>query len=483
MSTVLIIDDDPDFCYALSRVVNRLGHQALTSNSMDDGLAEAEQNQVDAVFLDVRLPDGNGLDLLPTLSQLPDCPEIIIITGAGDSDGAELAINEGAWDYIEKGTSTKNIALALKRALDYRHQRLSAAEGHRPVALRREPIIGNSTVINTCLDQVAQCAVSDINVLISGETGTGKDLFARAIHANSARADLPFVVVDCAALPESLVESILFGHRKGAYTGAENANQGLVLQAQKGTLFLDEIGELPLAAQKAFLRILQERRVRPVGAKDEIPCDFRLIAATNRDLEQMVAQGLFRKDLYFRIQSFCINLPSLKDRTIDIRPIVCHHANRMCKQLNIEQKGVSSGFFEILECYPWPGNIRELINIVEQAIVAARNEPILYPKHMPSKIRIQVKQAAFSTPQPAASLGQPNPRIESGLTTDASQPLPQLQHYRDKIWAQAEKQYLETLLTTTQGKIKKALQISGISQSRFYALLQKHGLRASKRQQ
>jgi two-component system NtrC family response regulator len=475
MAKVLIIDDDPDFGYALSRTTQRLGHNTLVGQSIAEGYEIVRQETVDAVFLDVLLPDGNGLSMLPNLSALPSSPEIIIITGAGDASGAELAISNGAWDYIDKSTSAKDIALALKRALAYRSERLLAAGRGIRMALRREHIIGSSSAIAVCLDQVAQSAISDVNVLISGETGTGKDLFARAIHDNSARSEAPFIVVDCAALPENLIESLLFGHCKGAFTGADSEKQGLVVQAHDGTLFLDEVGELPPGVQKAFLRVLQERLVRPVGSIREVASNFRLVAATNRNLEEMVVQGAFRKDLFFRIQSFCIQLPGLRQRSSDIRSIASHHINHACKRLQLELKGISNAFFEVLESYTWPGNIRELVNVVEQALIAAGGEPTLYPKHLPTKLRIHVKQAAFS-----GTDGPSSDPIDVVADTGDTDNLPPLQKYRESVVSVAERQYLEKLMSHCQGKIKAALNISGLSQSRLYALLQKYALTPSK---
>ena len=475
MAKVLIIDDDPDFGYALSRTTQRLGHQTQIAQTIAEGYEIVGQEVVDAVFLDVRLPDGNGLSMLPKLSALTSSPEIIIITGAGDASGAELAITNGAWDYIDKSTSAKNIALALKRALAYRSERFLAAGQGTRISLRREQIIGSSSAISACLDQVAQSAASDVNVLISGETGTGKDLFARAIHDNSARSDAPFIVVDCAALPENLIESLLFGHCKGAFTGADSEKQGLVAQAHDGTLFLDEVGELPPGIQKAFLRVLQERLVRPVGSKSEVASNFRLVAATNRDLEKMVAQGAFRKDLFFRIQSFCIQLPGLRQRSSDIRSIGTYHINRVCKRLQLELKGISNAFFEVLESYAWPGNIRELVNVVEQALITAGGEPTLYPKHLPTKLRVHVKQAALS-----GNSVKPIDPINTVVEARNSDHLPSLQKYRESVVSSAERQYLEKLMNHCQGKIKTALKISGLSQSRLYALLQKYSLTPSR---
>ena len=245
----------------------------------------------DLVLLDVGLPDGNGLDAIERLRGVESAPQIIIITDENSRNGAELAIRSGAWDYIQKPGSIHDITLSIIRALEYREQRNAEARAPASRVLKLDGIIGKCPRMRNCFDLVAQAAANDINVLISGETGTGKELFASAIHNNSPRAQKPFVVLDCSALPETLVESILFGHDKGAFTGAEKAREGLVKQADGGTLFLDEVGELPFSVQKAFLRVLQERRFRPIGSAVEIDSDFRLIAATNRDLQNMVHEG------------------------------------------------------------------------------------------------------------------------------------------------------------------------------------------------
>jgi two-component system NtrC family response regulator len=223
-----------------------MGHEALYASNLQRGVETTYSQTVDVVFLDVKLPDGNGLEMLPRVQAAPSLPEVIIMTGFGDPDGAELAIRHGAWDYIQKPSTVEAMTLSLTRALQYREEKKASKSF---LTLRREGIVGNSPKMKTCLDLLARVANSDANVLITGETGTGKELFAWAIHDNSGRARKNFVVVDCAALPENLVESILFGHEKGSYTGADKAQEGLILQANGGTLFLDEVGELPLAIQ------------------------------------------------------------------------------------------------------------------------------------------------------------------------------------------------------------------------------------------
>jgi two-component system NtrC family response regulator len=392
MANVLIIDDDKLICETIGNLVRRMGHQATCSYTLQDGLEESSSQMVDVVFLDVRLPDGNGLEVLPRIQASASLPEVIIMTGYGDPDGAELAIKHGAWDYLQKPSTMDAMTLPLVRALQYREEKKA---GKATMILKREGIIGNSPKIKACLDLLAQVASSNANVLITGETGTGKELFAVAIHKNSPRANKNFVVVDCAALPENLVESILFGHEKGAYTGADRARDGLILQADGGTLFLDEVGELPLSVQKSFLRTLQERKFRPVGGKGEIESDFRLIAASNRNLDDMVRQERFREDLLFRLRSFSIDLPPLRERPEDIKDLATYYVEVLSKRYEIEPKDFSPEFFDILISYPWPGNVRELINALERALVNGRYERILFPKHLPTHIRAKIARSSI----------------------------------------------------------------------------------------
>lgn len=453
-------------CQSLSLVAKRSGHEAACAKTIAAGLDKATAESFDVIFLDVRMPDGNGLDLLPRLAQAPSQPEIIIMTGFGDARGAELAINSGAWDYIEKGSSVKDITLSLSRALEYRKQKRAMGSQRAVVALKRESIIGNSPKLSACLDLVASAAGSEASVLILGETGTGKELFARALHQNSKRADKPFVVADCASLPENLVESLLFGHEKGAFTGAERARDGLFSEANGGTLFLDEVGELPLATQKAFLRVLQEHRFRPVGSNREIESDFRLVAATNRNLEQMVQSGQFRSDLLFRISSFVLELPPLRERKEDIKELARYYMDRFCERYGLSPKGSCPDFMQTLLSYTWPGNIREFINTIERTVVAAREAPVLFAQHLPTPIRIQVAQSGVSHQKPE--------QVQRVLLSPGE--LPKLNEFRETVYTQAEKQYLTDLMTLANKDISEACRLSGLSQSRLYALLKEHEL-------
>lgn len=464
MANVLIIDDDEMMCDMLSAAVSQMGHHVEIAGTLKDGLREASSGDPDVVMLDVRMPDGNGLDVLPSIREAPSSPEVIIMTGFGDPDGAELAIKNGAWDYIEKPSSIQAMKLPLIRALQYREEKKTRKP---PVALKLEGIVGSSTRMKACIDLVAQAASGDMNVLITGETGTGKELFAQAIHNNSRRARENFVVVDCGALPETLVESMLFGHEKGAFTGADRTRDGLIHQADHGTLFLDEVGELPLAIQSAFLRVLEERRVRPIGGIREISSDFRLVAATNRDLDAMVEQGEFRGELLFRLRSLTIELPPLREHSEDMKELVMYYMARICERYGTGTKGFSPEFFEGLAAYDWPGNVRELVHTIERALAAARDNPVLYPKHLPTHIRVKVARASV-TKEPRgrrAIIG-----IESGSV------LPKIRDLRETAVAEAERQYLHEVILLTAGNIKEACRISGLSRPRLYALLKKYNV-------
>ena len=466
MARILIIDDDETVCASLSHVVKRMGHEPSLACTLRAGLDMLARQMFDVVFLDVRMPDGNGLDIMPDIEQSPSSPEIIIMTGFGNANGAELAIKCGAWDYIPKGSSVKEITLSVVRALQYREQKQAGNQTLSVVNLKREGIVGNSPRLMACLDLVAKAAASDVSVLVTGETGTGKELIARAVHQNSSRAGGNFIVVDCAALPENLVESLLFGHEKGAFTGADQSREGLVRQANGGTLFLDEVGELPMSLQKAFLRVLQEHCFRPVGGLREVESNFRLVTATNKDLAKMAREGHFREDLLFRLQSFIIELPPLRERREDIKDLVRYHLDTFCERYNLAPKGVSPEFISTLSAYDWPGNVRELVNALERTVSSARFEHILFPKHLPVNIRVELAKA---------TIGQEASSPPTSTVQAASQPSP-LHDFRENILNQAEKQYFQDLMALVNDNIAEACRLAGISQSRLYALLKKHDI-------
>ena len=468
MAKILIVDDDRLVVDSLKQAIETMGHEAAGASRLAEALEAVRSRPFDIVFCDVRMPDGSGLDILPEIRSAAPAPEVIIITGFGDPDGAELAIKKGAWDYIAKPLSVKDVMLSVERTLEYRDKKRAAA---KPVALKTEGIVGSSPKLRACLDVLAQAASSDANVLITGETGTGKELFAAAIHENSARAGRNFVVVDCAALPETLVESTLFGHLRGAFTGADKPREGLVKQADGGTLFLDEIGELPVSIQKAFLRVLQERRFRPVGGGAEVSSDFRLIAATNRRLEEMVRSGGFREDLLFRIRTLVLDLPPLRETKEDVKDLAVFYLVRFCEQYGVAMKSFSPEFQDVLRTYDWPGNVRELIQALEKSIVSAGEEPVLFPKHLPEHIRVHLARAAVLKKRPATAEKEDAGEEEG---TPGS-----LKDFREEHLGRLEKRYLESLMRTMGGDIGAACRTSGLSRSRLYTLLKKYGIPTS----
>ena len=463
IARILIIDDELDICRMLTALVKDLGHDAIFATTLKDGLKAAQSGPFDLVFLDVRMPDGSGLDILSEIRETPSNPEVIIMTGYGDPDGAELSIKNGAWDYIQKPTSPIKISLSLQKVLQYRKER---ADAKPPQVLDFGEIIGSSPPIKACLQRLAQAAESDTTVLITGETGTGKELFARAIHKNSPRAGKSFVVVDCTTLTETLIENILFGHEKGAFTGAGKYYSGLIKQADGGTLFLDEVGELSPSLQKSFLRVLQERSFRPLGGSKEIQSDFRLVSATNRDLDAMTKAGRFRDDLLFRLKSLLIELPPLRQRRDDIKEIVIHYLKRFSDRNQSGIKGFSTEFLESLTRYHWPGNVRELVNTLERVFVSANNDQTLFPRHLPTHIRVTLARASV------VNMSEDKGTVKSDVITLS--PLPSFRKFRRQSIAEMERQYLQDLISLSNGTIEECCRISGLRRSRLYGLLKDH---------
>ncbi len=466
MARILIIDDERGVRSYLSMVLGNSGHATVSSSLLREGLKKCEEEEFDIVLLDVQLPDGNGLDALPLIQNSAGRPEVIIITGEGDPDGAELAIKSGAWDYIEKPLLIESILLPVNRALLYHNEKQSTPAFD---TFNRQTIIGASPQLDDSINIASRAASGDFNTLITGETGTGKELFARAIHQNSSRREKDFVVVDCTALPETLVESILFGHERGAFTGADKSRDGLVGQADKGTLFLDEVGDLPFSTQKTFLRVLQEKKFRPVGCKKEKKSDFRLISATNRNLEALVTQGKFRQDLLFRLRNINLDLPPLRNREGDIHILATHFIGKFCELHELPGKTMSDELLAAMCFYNWPGNIRELISVLENVLLAAGKDTVLYPDHLPVSIRAQI--AKFSIKPKEEKNGLPVHTASSPRVIQET-----YKEYREKIFYEAEKNYLVHLMDSTEWDIKTACSLSGLSRSRLYTLLKKHSI-------
>ncbi len=467
MAKILVIDDENTIGTFMSRVIEGMGHTVEYVETIKTGMEAVHQNDFDIIFLDVQLPDGNGLNQLPVLQELPSAPEVIIITGFASSEGAEKALSGNAWDYIQKPVSVEAITRSVQRALQYREERNSC----RPrQALKRTGIIGSSQKIKDCLETLERAASSRANILINGETGTGKELFARAVHYNSPRAAKNFVVVDCGALPESLVENLLLGHAKGAFTGADKAAEGLIKRADGGTLFLDEVGELSPDTQKVFLRVLQERRFCPIGDTRETRSDFRLLAASNRDLAERVKQGRFRADLLFRLGSISIDIPPLRQRVDDIKELAMHRLKVLCDSHQVAPKDFSPEFFEVLKAYCWPGNVRELFSAMDATLANALHESTFFAKHLPQNVRIAVARSRFDR--------RPPDQESSARTLDSLAVLPRWQMFRRAHIEDGEKKYLTALVSLFQGNVLKAARYSGLSRPHLYGLLRKYGISA-----
>lgn len=464
MGALLIVDDDQ--CFSDLLVHKLRGATGVSEVQWVDSVAAAMQaigrNDFDVVLLDICLPDGSGLDILSYTSKLESAPEVIVLTGSPGAGAAEQAIRYGARDYVRKSEPLSAVEEMVKAAVEARR-----LKRHRnwTANFSLGAFVAESPAMRKCVNVAAKASLTDVNVLLYGETGTGKELFASAIHRSSTRRKGKFVVVDCASIPETLAESVLLGHEKGAFTGASSVQEGLFKQADGGTLFLDEVGELPLSVQKVFLRALEEHAFRPIGGKHETESSFRLIAATNRNLEQMVKEGRFRADLLFRLKACVIELPPLKARKEDIALIARRRTARKCEEWGIEEKELSHRFVEALKIYDWPGNVRELLHAVDAAIAAAVMGGPLSPCHLPEEIRILLaRKAAGGEEERQKEL------FTEGLDTRS------LEESRERAIAEAEERYLRNLLSSTGWDVRAACRISNLSRSRFYALLKKYGL-------
>ncbi len=469
MIRILIVDGERSSCAMLAESAIRLGYDVSTRHTLSEGLEKIQSDPPDVVFIDAHQSDGSALDNLDVIHSAPSSPTVVIMTTCGTPECAERAIRSGAWDYIPKPLSIKEMTARVSRAVQYRSERQN---NRRKMEIKRNGIVGNSPAMRASMDMVKQAADSDLNVLITGETGTGKELFALSIHSNSRRSQENFVVVDCTALPETLVESILFGHSKGAFTGADRAQEGLIRQAHKGTLFLDEMGELPLSLQKTFLRVLQEHRFRPVGSQKEVESDFRLISATNKNLEQMVEEGKFRGDLLYRLGAMTINLPPLRRHLDDIRDMVLFYVEKVCHRFGVTPKKVSDEFLKYLMKYDWPGNVRELFHVLEHACAAGLHEETLFPVHLPQELRINIARSLFEENRSVRHGGTNG----SDFDLQSSQFL-SLKRFRQSAYSDLEETYLRNLLTSSSGDIREACALSKLSRTRLYGLLKKYNIR------
>ena len=378
MSTILIIDDDRQLCLSFSKILSQSGYRTETAFSGTEGIAKTKTVKPDLVILDIRLPDTPGLKVFEEIHALFPRMPVIIITAFGSTDTAIDAIQKGAYDFIYKPFDVPEMLQVIGKAV------ITGRCMATPVALNphteqfseQEALVGSSRQMLDVYKAIGRVSSTDATVLVRGESGTGKELAARAIYNYSNRVDKPFMVINCVAIPETLLESELFGYEKGSFTGASHSRMGKIEQARGGTIFLDEVGDMPLSIQAKLLRLLQENSIERLGGKEPIDVDVRIIAATNRDLETAVVDGNFREDLYYRLRVVTITMPPLRKRKDDIDILVNYLLARLSSQMSIANPGITQGAVEKISRYDWPGNIRELSNSLKKTLIFNRGAPI-----------------------------------------------------------------------------------------------------------
>lgn len=367
---VLVIDDEKSICDAISFIL-KSDYSVTAATNGTEGLLLAESVGFDCIISDIKMDGVSGIDVLKKVKEMDGDVPVIMITAFGSIDSAIEAIKIGASDYVTKPFVNEDLRLRVKKALESRRLRRENVELKAQLSEKYDfsKIIGRSPVMKKALALLDRAIPAASNILVTGETGTGKGLLAKTIHYNSPRRDRPFVAINCGAIPETLLESQLFGHKKGAFTSADRDQRGLVEEAQGGTLFLDEIGEMPVGLQVKLLKLIQDREFTPVGSTRPVPLDARIISATNQELERLIEGHLFRQDLYYRLNVIEINMPPLRERGDDILLLVTHFISSLNQECGLNVKGIDRHVERVLLNYPWPGNIRELHNVVERAMV------------------------------------------------------------------------------------------------------------------
>ncbi|MFI5151159.1 MAG: sigma-54-dependent transcriptional regulator, partial [Bacteroidia bacterium] len=387
----LIIDDEEKLRNLLGRIIRLESFDVLEAGDCKTGLKKLEQNEVDIVLCDVKLPDGNGVELCTRIKNLYPATEVILLTAYGNIPDGVQAIKNGAFDYITKGNDNDMIIPLLYKAMDKVHLQKRVRELEKRVGEKYsfDSITGKSRAIQDAIDMARKVVTNDTTVLLTGETGTGKEVFAQAIHQAGSRAGKSFVALNCSAFSKDIIESELFGHKQGAFTGAIKDKKGLLEQANGGTLFLDEIGEMPLELQAKLLRVLETSEFIKIGDTQSLKVNFRLITATNKDLKMESEEHRFRPDLYFRLNVFEIHLPALRERRKDIAILAQLFLTQSCHRMNKKSISLSTDYLQKLEHYGWPGNIRELKNIIERGVILA-NGDILTEDMLPYELQHQV---------------------------------------------------------------------------------------------
>ncbi|MCK8492660.1 MULTISPECIES: sigma-54-dependent transcriptional regulator [Spirosoma] len=442
--TILIIDDEPKLRQLLARILTLEDYQVLEADDVRSGLRTLERTEVQLVISDVKLPDGNGIDLTAQVKKMQPATEVIVLTAYGTIADGVKAIKNGAFDYITKGDDNDKIIPLVSRAIEKAELqfRIKRLEEQVQQKYGFEKIIGHSKAIQQAVDLARRVAVTDTTVLLTGETGTGKEVFAQAIHQASPRRTGSFVAVNCSALGKEILESELFGHRAGAFTGAARDKKGLFEEANKGTIFLDEIGEMALDLQAKLLRVLETHEFMRVGDTKPTKTDVRVVAATNRDLKHDAESGLFRSDLYYRLSVFSIELPPLRDRRDDIPALAQVLTQQEAAKIGKRQMSLSPAFMEALTRYNWKGNIRELKNVIERAVILSDGQTLL-PEYLP--LDVQSPSNSSSTP------------FSYDLTS-------------------VEKNHIEQVLRHTNGNKAEAARLLGIGLSTLYRKIEEYRL-------
>jgi two-component system nitrogen regulation response regulator NtrX len=440
---ILVVDDEVNIGRSLRLILEREGYAVGTCGSLAECRAHPETSRADVLMLDVRLPDGNGIDLLRELRSAGNSAQVIMISGHGTITDAVEATHAGAFDFLEKPLGRDKVLLTVKNALEQSNLR-SENERLREMVGQAPRMIGPSAAFQRAVEQATMAARSDARVLLIGESGTGKELLATHIHELSPFSSGPFVKVNCAAIPTELLESELFGHEKGAFTGAAGMRRGKFETADGGTIFLDEVGDLHPASQAKLLRVLQEGEFHRVGGEQIVRVSVRVISATNRDLAALVARQQFREDLYYRLSVVPIHVPPLRERPQDLRPLAEYFLAEFCRRNNFKSKAFDEPVFAVLGCYAWPGNARELRNIVERMAILSAG-PLLTTDSIPSEVR-------------GASLGN------SGSA---------LQQTRDR----AEREHLARALEDAHWNVSAAARALGMERTNLHKRIRTLGLR------
>ncbi|MDE0298299.1 MAG: sigma-54 dependent transcriptional regulator [Candidatus Poribacteria bacterium] len=481
--SILIADDDDSIRFVLTKALEKKGYLVHAARNGSEALACLGAEPIDVVLLDIFMPDYNGLELIEDMRTINSTASIIVMTAHGSTETAIEAAKRRAYDYFTKPFDNNDVASKVSRAAKAADEAKASAEADAKVKrengklpqradAKETRLVGESEAMHAVYLVIGRAAVNDETVLIMGESGTGKELVARAIHENSGRADNEFVVVDCSAIPPALIESALFGHVRGAYTGAEVARQGKFEQANRGTIFLDEIGELPIEVQMKLLRVLQEREVEPVGSNETRQVDVRIVAATNRRLEQSIQDSSFRKDLYYRLNIIPIYLPPLSERKTDIPDLIDFFIARFAEEYAQPKAAISSEAFKRLMAYDWPGNIRELENTLKRALVLCSGR-VLLPEHFPTLAEEEGYSSALKGTTLEGHLRTLlNEWVNQNLDTEQSEGV-----LYSKIRAIFEKTLFEIVLKQTNWNRSKAADILGINRNTLHSKMDEHGIR------